>query len=369
VRVIAPFRVVKQQTGSYPVWVGRGLADRVGEVIPELGSYGGVAVLAGEGVASTWGARVHSSIGGSVPLISFEDSEENKGIATVERIIGAMLEHGIGRDWLTVIVGGGTAGDTAGFAASIFMRGISFLHVPTTLLAQVDSSIGGKVGVNHRRGKNLVGTFAPPVAVVSDIDTLSTLPARELRSGLYEALKAGVLGDRDLFDTMVSQREAILSRGPILEMVVAAAIDVKIAIVSMDEREGDRRRLLNYGHTIGHGFEAATGYRMITHGDAVGWGMIAANAIARKRGILAAPEQTALDEAILSWGLEPLPPMDRTEILSAITHDKKFRGGKRVMVFPLEIGKCEVFDDVSEEEMVLGVDAALGASARKSSEL
>jgi 3-dehydroquinate synthase len=363
--VIAPFRVVEQQTGSYPVWVGRGLADRVGEIIPELGSYGGVAVLTGEGVASSWGARVHSSIGGAVPLIRFHDSEGNKTIATVEQIIEAMLDHGAARDWLAVIAGGGAAGDTAGFAASIFMRGIAFVHVPTTLLAQVDSSIGGKVGVNHRRGKNLVGAFAPPAAVVIDVDTLSTLPARELRSGLYEALKAGVLGDRELFDMMVAQREAIVSRGSILEKVVAAAIDVKIGIVSMDEREGDRRRLLNYGHTIGHGLEAASGYRAITHGDAVAWGMIGANAVARRRGLLPPGEQQQIDDAILSYDPEPLPGLDRQAILSAITHDKKFREGKRVMVFPLERGRCEVFDDVTADELEWGMEAAFEASGRR----
>jgi 3-dehydroquinate synthase len=367
VSVVAPFRVVRQQTGSYPVWLGRRLVERIVEILPELGSSGGVVVLAADGIASSWGETVRTALGREVPFIRVPDSEEKKTVTTVEQIIGTMLEHGVGRDWLAVIVGGGTAGDTAGFAASVFMRGIRFIHVPTTLLAQLDSSIGGKVAVNHRLGKNLIGSFAPPAGVVCDFETLSTLPARELRSGLYEALKAGVLADRKLFDTMVSHRGAILSRDATLETVVAAAIDVKIGIVTMDEREGDRRRLLNYGHTIGHGFETATGYRVITHGDAVGWGMIAANAIARERGILAAPEQTAIDEAILSYDLEPLPPMDRGDVFDAITHDKKFRGGKRVMVLALEIGRCEVFDDVSEKEVELGVDAALGVSARTSS--
>jgi 3-dehydroquinate synthase len=357
--VIPPFRVVLQPTGRYPVWVERGLAKRVGEILPQLGSFGGIVVLVGDGVAATWGEMVHSSLGSAVPIISFADSEENKTVSTVELLIEEMLERGVGRDWIAVIVGGGTAGDTAGFAASIFMRGIPLLHVPTTLLAQVDSSIGGKVGVNHRLGKNLIGSFAPPSGVVSDIETLSTLPARELRSGLYEALKAGVLGDRELFDTMVSRRAEILARGTILDRVVAAAIDVKIAIVTIDEREGDRRRLLNYGHTIGHGFEAASGYRVLTHGDAVAWGMISANAIARRRGILSLSEQRGIDEAILSYGPEPLPRLDRRAILSAITHDKKFREGKRVMVFPLEIGRCEVFDDVSEDEVEWGVDAVV----------
>ncbi len=353
-----PFRSVRQQSGDYPVWLGRGILGRLGEVVEELQPSGGVVLLMAGGVVDSWGERVREGIGRRVPTIVFSDSEEQKTMRTAEEIIGAMLEAGVRRDWMALVAGGGSAGDTGGFACSIFMRGIRYVHIPTTLLAQVDSSIGGKLAVNHPAGKNLIGSFAPPVGVVADLETLETLPPRELRSGLYEALKGGILGDAGLFELMESKRDQIRAGDEVLDEVVARAVDVKIAIVSEDEREGDRRRLLNYGHTIGHGFEAATGYSLLTHGDAVAWGMIAANAIAAQRGLISSDIETRLNRCVLAYDPEPLPEMKNAEILAAVQHDKKFVKDRQVMILPVAIGSCEVFDDITAEEVQSGIDAA-----------
>ena len=251
---------------------------------------------------------------------------------------------------MAVVVGGGMIGDTAGFAASIFLRGIDLVHVPTTLLAQVDSSLGGKVAVNHPKGKNLIGAFHPPRAVIADLSVLESLPERERLSGLFEALKCGVIGDPELF--------ALLETAPDfdVEQVVLRAIRVKADIVSADEKEADLRRLLNYGHTIGHGIEAALRYEQLTHGEAVAWGMIAANAVAGRRGLLDAATRQRIDDAIRAWKPAPLPPLSAEDVLSATEHDKKNTGSARIMVLPEQIGRCAV-TEVTEEEIRFGISS------------
>jgi len=236
-------------------------------------------------------------------------------------------------------------GDTAGFAASIFLRGIDLVHVPTTLLAQVDSSIGGKVAVNHAKGKNLIGSFHPPRAVIADTSVLGSLPPREKLSGMFEALKGGVIGDAELFAIFERRDDDI-------DEIVRRAIRVKGEIVSRDEREADLRRLLNYGHTVAHGIEAAMSYEGITHGEAVAWGMIAANSIAVKRGILARDVADRIDRVIRSYDPAPLPrSIDAEAIFAATEHDKKNTDSARVMVLPRAIGECVVVSDVKEEEI------------------
>jgi 3-dehydroquinate synthase len=273
----------------------------------------------------------------------------------VNDVVTQLLSRGAKRDSMAVVVGGGMVGDTAGFAASIFLRGIDLVHVPTTLLAQVDSSLGGKVAVNHASGKNLIGSFFPPRAVISDLSTLDSLPRREMLSGLFEALKGGVIGDASLFEMLESPPRIDVDE------VVRKAIQVKAEIVSADEREADLRRLLNYGHTIGHGIEAALDYRHLTHGEAVAWGMIAANAIAVQRGLLPRDIAGRIDRVIRAWNPTPIPAdIDRDAILAAAEHDKKNTGSQRVMVFPRAIGTCEVFADITEAELAFGVDAILG---------
>jgi 3-dehydroquinate synthase len=346
-----PLINIKQASAGYPVYVGRDLLGRVGELVRPKGR---VFVITSHALRERFGHRVAASFEPRAEIISVEEGEARKTLATANEIVTQLLDRGAKRDSMAVVVGGGMIGDTAGFAASIFLRGIDLVHVPTTLLAQVDSSLGGKLAVNHEKGKNLIGSFFPPRAVISDLAVLDSLPPRERLSGLFEALKGGVIGDPELF--------ALFGKPPDFDVdeVVRRAIRVKAAIVSADEKEADLRRLLNYGHTIAHGIEAALNYRDITHGEAVAWGMIGANAIAVRRGILAESVRARIDGAIRAWRPSPLPALDPAEVLAATEHDKKNTGIARVMVFPRAIGDCVVVSDVTEDEVRYGISAALG---------
>lgn len=344
-----PFLTIRQASASYPVYVGRSLFEDIGSLIE---SRGRIFVITSEALRDRFGEQIAATLDADVVVI--EEGEAHKTIRTAEYIVTLLIERGARRDSMAVVVGGGMVGDTAGFAASIFLRGIDLVHIPTTLLAQVDSSLGGKVAVNHPKGKNLVGSFFSPRAVISDLATLDSLPRREMLSGLFEALKGGVIGDPSLFELLESPPDFDV------EQVVRKAIRVKAEIVSADEREADLRRLLNYGHTIAHGIEAALDYRGLTHGEAVAWGMIGANAIAVRRGIVEANVAARIERVIRAWDPAPLPAsIDRQAILAATEHDKKNTGSQRVMVFPRAIGSCEVFPDVTEEEIAFGVDAIL----------
>ena len=334
------------QVGTYPVHVGRDLIDSVGSLVPARGR---VFVLTSTVLRDRFGERVAASFRDAV-VLTMEEGEAHKNLDTVNDLVTQLLDCGAKRDSLAVVVGGGVVGDTAGFAAAIFLRGIDLVHVPTTLLAQVDSSLGGKVAVNHAKGKNLIGAFHPPRAVVSDIAVLDSLPQREMLSGIFEALKGSVIGDPELF--------ALLETPPDfdVEQAVLRAIRVKAAIVSADEREADLRRLLNYGHTIGHGIEAALGYEGLTHGEAVAWGMIAANAVAERRGLLDVATRQRIDSAVRRWNPAPLPPLSAEDIVSATEHDKKNTGSARIMVLPQQIGRCAVVE-VTEEDIRFGISA------------
>src|SRR5687768_6041953 len=269
---MTPFLTIRQASATYPVYVGRELLPRVGELVQPRGK---VFVITSRALHERFGDIIAGA-----ELVLIEEGEAHKTLDTANEVVTRLLESGARRDSMAVVVGGGMIGDTAGFAASIFLRGIDLVHVPTTLLAQVDSSIGGKTAVNHPKGKNLIGSFHPPRAIVSDLAVLDSLSPRERLSGLYEALKGGVIADPSLFE--------IFERGTLdVDEIVRKAIRVKADIVTADEREADVRRLLNYGHTIAHGIEAALHYEGITHGEAVAWGMIAANVIAVDRELLA----------------------------------------------------------------------------------
>jgi len=344
-----PFLTIRQASATYPVYVGRNLFDDIRSLIH---SRGRIFVITSNALRDRFGEAIAATLGADV--IEMEEGEAHKSIDTANDVITQLLDRGAKRDSMAVVVGGGMVGDTAGFAASIFLRGIDLIHVPTTLLAQVDSSLGGKLAVNHAKGKNLIGSFFPPRAVISDLATLDSLPRREMLSGLFEALKGGVIGDASLFE--------LLESPPAFDVdeVVRKAIRVKAEIVSADEKEADLRRLLNYGHTIAHGIEAALDYRGLTHGEAVAWGMIGANVIAVKRGLVDRTVAARIEFAIRRWNPTPLPDdIDRQAILAATEHDKKNTGSQRVMVFPRAIGSCEVFADITEDEIAYGIDAVL----------
>ncbi len=350
---MTPFLVVDQASASYPVYVGRDLLAKVGTLVGSLVKpRGRVFVITSDALRARFGEAVAASFSSPAAIITMAESEANKTMATAEAIVTQLLDRGAKRDSMVVVVGGGMIGDTAGFAASIFLRGVDLVHVPTTLLAQVDSSIGGKLAVNHPRGKNLMGSFFPPRAVVADTSVLDSLPPREKLSGMYEALKGGIIADPKLF--------ALFEAGQTdVDAIVRRAIRVKAEIVSADEKETDLRRLLNYGHTIGHGIEAAMHYQGMTHGEAVAWGMIGANAIAVRRRLLPQAEASRIEKTILAYGPAPVPSLDAGEILAATEHDKKNTGTSRVMVFPRRVGECVVVSDVTEEEIAYGIAAIL----------
>jgi len=294
---------------------------------------------------------VGKTLGKRFPVLLIPEGERAKTISTVTRILNRVSEMNMTRQSTLIALGGGVVGDVTGFAASIYMRGIGVVQVPTTLLAQVDSSIGGKTGVNFRVVKNLVGTFHQPRLVLSDSAAFRTLPAREYSSGLYEALKYGIICDAELFEAFASQVARILKRDPeIVEWLVARCAAIKGDIVSRDEKEGDLRRVLNLGHTVGHGLEAATHFRNLKHGEAVGYGMIAALRISSALGRIAVDKAKRAEAVVASIGQLPsLKGVNVKPVMDALQHDKKVRDGAVHFILPRDIGRVEVTRDVPTE--------------------
>ena len=257
---------------------------------------------------------------------------------------------------MLIAFGGGIVGDVGGFLAAIFLRGIRYVQVPTTFLAQVDSSVGGKTGVNLPEGKNLVGSFHHPVAVFADIDALGTLPDRELRAGLMESIKAGIIRDRSLLRFMEEHADAVLGRDPkALEKVIAASIRMKASVVNRDERENGLRMILNLGHTVGHAIEQATRYKVLLHGEAVGWGMIAALYIAHRRKSITGAQAARLESLIHLYGPLPALNLRPAKVIAATGSDKKNIGGVRRFVLPIGIGDAGVIEDLEASELQAAV--------------
>ncbi len=271
-----------------------------------------------------------------------EPGEAHKTLESARRFWDAWVEAGVERSGCVAPLGGGVVGDVAGFAAATFMRGIDFVQVPTTLLAAVDSSVGGKTGIDHPRGKNLIGAFHQPRLVAADLETFSTLPEREVLSGLAEVIKAGLVGDPDLF-RLVEERGARLMEDPeALEEAVARAVDVKARVVEADERESGRRAVLNLRHTLGHALEAAAGFGRITHGEAVAVGLVFAARLSERLELME-PRDARRIEAVLRALGYPLrmPDVDAEKILVALRHDKKNRAGEPAWVLLRGIGRAE----------------------------
>jgi 3-dehydroquinate synthase len=268
-----------------------------------------------------------------------------------------------------VAFGGGVVGDMTGFLAAIYMRGVPYVQVPTTLLAQVDSSIGGKTGSNLAAGKNLIGSFHHPLDVLADTDLLATLPAAELRAGLQESVKAGVIYDAKLFAYLERNADAVLAGdAKALTHVVAASVRVKADVVANDERESGLRMILNYGHTLGHAIEAATGYKQLLHGEAVGWGSIAATRLGWMRGMIGERDAERIIALILRYG--PLSSFRATaEKLVALTaSDKKNRSGTLSFVLPKKIGVVEIVRDVTKDEMLAAAEGMLALMRSQTTE-
>jgi 3-dehydroquinate synthase len=306
------------------------------------------------------------------PTIFFLPSgESHKRLASVESLAQQLAIAGADRDALLLAFGGGVLGDITGFLAAIYMRGIRYVQIPTTLLAQVDSSIGGKTGVNLQAGKNLIGSFHHPQAVFADTDLLATLPPAELRAGLQESIKAGIIYDPKLFRYMEQNADAILApkKNPdpaALTRVVTASVRVKADVVSKDEKEAGLRMILNFGHTIGHAIEAATNYKQLLHGEAVAWGSVAALNVARNRKAIDPKQADRIESLILRYG--PLPPFKATaaKLVALTSRDKKNRSGTRSFVLPTAIGKTKIVRDVSEPELLAATESMLTLMLRNS---
>jgi 3-dehydroquinate synthase len=311
-------------------------------------------------VRSRWGKKLMTSLsaaGFKPQFVEMPDGERHKKLATVEQMAEKLARLSADRSAVIVAFGGGVVGDTAGLLASLYMRGVDLVQIPTTVQAQLDAAIGGKTGVNLRTGKNLVGTFHQPRAVLIDPAVLSTLPEREFRAGLYEALKCGVIGNPALFDRLEKITVKELRRDPAaLEWVIAESVRLKAEVVSSDEREGGLRRVLNFGHTIGHALETESSYRRFLHGEAVAWGMIAATHIAAATGRIDLTGARRISDATLGFGKLPRVEDRSRDIVRLLTRDKKTRNGVVHFVLPTTIGKVEVVNDVPEKVIVEAVN-------------
>jgi len=350
----------------YCVSVGYGLA----RLLPELlaGVRGRrLVVVASRRVWGLHGPAVERPLRalGPTHLALVPDGERFKSQATLETLYDAFVAARLGRDGVVVAFGGGVVGDLAGFAAATYMRGVDWVAIPTTLLSMVDSSIGGKVGINHPAAKNLVGAFHQPRAVITDPAFLDTLPARELRSGAYEVLKCAVLGDRALFAALRQAPPGLRGWDRVdIENAVATACRIKADVVERDEREGGLRRVLNLGHTLGHALEAVTRYRRFTHGEAVGWGLVGAAWIARHRGLLAESAYDAIASAVDHFGPRPrVSDLPVPKLVEALGRDKKARAGRRVFVLPTAVGRVVVRDDVTTAEVRRALRVMTGREA------
>jgi 3-dehydroquinate synthase len=343
---------VRAPSGAYPIEIAAGVARRLTALIDAIGVPKRRFVVSNPTV---WRAHgdVLADVTSEEPIL-LPDGERFKQLQTVGRIYDALIRASADRASTIVAIGGGVVGDIAGFAAATYLRGVPVVQVPTTLLAQVDSAIGGKVGVNHAAGKNLIGAYHQPAAVVIDPELLATLPRREFRAGLYEVVKYGVIASRSLFDELQTAMPRLFARDlAVLVRVIAECCRIKGSVVEEDERESGPRRALNFGHTLGHALEAVTKYRRLRHGEAVGYGMLAAANLAVNRGTLPAADRDALAALVAQMG--PLPSvsdLSATQVVEAVGRDKKVIAGHLHFVLPVGVGATTTVTDVTTDELI-----------------
>ena len=338
----------------------RGIIGQAARYVPSRS--GKVFVVSTEDVWRHQGGRLAQALDGIAHDVLFlPGGEDQKRMAPVELLAEEMVQLGADRTSMVIAFGGGIVNDMAGFLAAVFMRGLPVLQIPTTLLAQVDAAIGGKTGVNLVSGKNLIGSFHQPLAVLIDPSVLDTLPDREYRAGLYEIIKAGVIRETNLFEFLVDNRSEVLARKPeAVDRIVAESVRMKAEVVSTDEREGDLRRILNIGHTFGHALEAETQYTGFLHGEAVSFGMRAAVHLGELTGHLAPKDGAAILEMLRLYG--PIPPLDgicAENLLARLVHDKKTVQGKVHFVLPVRIGEVIVVAGVEDRLALAAIRAAL----------
>ncbi len=346
-RYPAPMRVVKVSLGdrSYEISIGPRLLSRLGATCAKLGLGKRCAVISDRRVAPLYAKQAMQSLtaaGFEPVLVKVPDGETAKSLDVVQQCYDQLAKHRLERKSFIVALGGGVVGDLAGFVAATYLRGISFVQVPTTLLAQVDSSVGGKVGVNLKAGKNLVGAFHQPRAVLCDLDTLKTLPAREFRAGMAEVIKYGIIYDASFFRKLEQHLDKLMLRNPtLLEQTIARCCEIKADVVSQDETESGLRAILNFGHTIGHAIEAISGYGKYLHGEAISIGQVAAAKLSTKLSGLKSDEAQRIEALFQQAGLPvsiKLSAPEKKRLLAAMKLDKKVSGGEIKFVVAQSIG-------------------------------
>ena len=347
-----PVFEVKTSHCTYPNVIERGVSGRIRDYLPRR--HGKLFVLTTDDVWRLHGQVIRTQFQpGELEVLRFEGGESNKRMASLERLAEEMSEKGADRTSILIGFGGGIVTDMGGFLAAIFMRGIPVLQIPTTLLAQVDAATGGKTGVNLRSGKNLIGSFHQPQAVLIDPEFLATLPEREYRAGLFEILKCGIIRDPDVFWQFAQRKDHILAQTPeLVDALVGAAVRVKVDVVSADEKEGDLRRILNFGHTIGHAIEAETEYTRLLHGEAIAWGMIAATELSFLTGLLEKKDRDQIENTIHSYG--PIPSvadLSPENLIGRLAKDKKTLGGKVHFVLATGIGTVKIVSEIDASQV------------------
>ncbi len=342
---------------SYGIYIGSGTLDKLGEMLGPFGFSPRIAMVSNPTILSLYGNRVSGSIlraGFDLITVTIPDGEEFKDLSWVQHIYDALLGHRLDRSSALLALGGGVIGDITGFASSTYMRGIAYIQIPTTLLAQVDSSVGGKTGVNHRLGKNMIGTFWQPGMVWIDTDTLKTLPERQLLAGLAEVIKYGIIRDEELFAFLENNRENILSLDTrALTHIIKRSCEIKSDIVSRDERESGLRAILNFGHTVGHAIETATGYTRFLHGEAVALGMYVEAKLARILGFTVDEHVQRIKSLLDAYGLPVIIPPDIMieDLMSSMKLDKKAVAGELKIVLPEKIGSVIIQKGIGEKEI------------------
>jgi 3-dehydroquinate synthase len=344
----------------YPAIVERGIIGQTARYIPP--KTGKLFVVTEQGVWRHAGEVLRAALSGvDFEVLHLPGGEDHKRLGPVERLAEEMVERGADRTSMVIAYGGGIVNDMGGFLAAIFMRGIPVLQIPTTLLAQVDAAVGGKTGVNLVSGKNLIGAFHQPLAVLTDPAVLATLPDKEYRAGLYEIIKAGIIREPDLFHYLAGQRDAVIARKPeAVDHIIAESVRMKAEVVSSDEREGDLRRILNFGHTFGHALEAETSYQRFLHGEAVAWGMRAAIYLGQMTGHVSAEDSVDMLQVIEDYGPIPsLHGLSAQNLAARLVHDKKTVQGKVHFVLPVRIGEVTVVSGIEDKLVLEAIQSAL----------
>ncbi len=348
--------------------MGKGLLGSLGRRIRSLatGRSPRLFVVTSPAIWQLWSSQFLAAFdpGTSPQPLFLPAGESHKRLAAVERLAEQLARARADRDTILIAFGGGIVGDVTGFLAAIYMRGLDFVQVPTTFLAQVDSSIGGKTGVNLLAGKNLVGSFHHPLAVIADTDLLATLPVRELRAGLQESVKAGIIHSPALFKYLESNAARILNAKHSMHLralthVITSSVRIKGAVVDADEREHGLRMILNFGHTLGHAIEAATGYKQLLHGEAVGWGMIAATRLAVLRGLLAPSEANRIESLVHTYASLPAFSASASKLVALTGADKKTRSGVLSFILPTSIGTVIPVRDITSAELLSVAESIL----------